>query len=159
MVLRNYSRAPVTRVHLTLLRDLAIEEHRAFFSRNPGAAQFYRERFLGAALCQGAAWHYVGHGEGVKDFDIHLFYEQHPVRKQLSRTLLHKQVQIPGFGLRMVDLVKTIVPARFVSNRRELTNTLRGYLKSRPTKTARCLAQKAVVGLVRMRPFGVVIWP
>ncbi|MGH7428969.1 MAG: hypothetical protein ACREJ4_11540, partial [Candidatus Methylomirabilaceae bacterium] len=69
------ARALITLDLLRQLARIAEDAQRAFFARRP--TNVYRDRFIAAALCQGAALHYLGLGTGVKDFDIHLFYKQH----------------------------------------------------------------------------------
>lgn len=90
----------LTREHLRLLAELARDEHEAFFERNPHQAPLYRDRLMAAALCQGAALHYLDDETGVKDLDLHLFYAQHPEHRRLSRTVYSRRVHIAGFGTR-----------------------------------------------------------
>ena len=152
--------APLTPDHLRLFAKLAVDEHEDFFHRNPAAALIYRSRFLAAALCQGAALHYLGRGNGMKDVDIHLFYEQHPDRRQVARKVRSIVMEVPGFGERKVDFIKTVVPSAFVThNRRDLVVLLRAFLTAQPTDNASHLAEKAVVGLVPESILATVIWP
>lgn len=143
---------------LRFLQELANREFRAFFDRNPEAAEYYEDRFLAACLCQGAAWHYVGKGDGVKDFDIHLFFWQHPDRKIISRLPKAYREDVPGFGTRRCDVLKTVIPKRIPRTEGPVDEILKSYLNSTPTKTAHHLAEKAVVGLVPEDIFGEVIW-
>jgi hypothetical protein len=151
---------PIEVEHLKLLARLATEERDAFFVRNSGQVGIHKDRFLAAALCQGAALHYLGRGNGVKDFDIHLFYEQHPERRQMSRKVYSILGNLPGFGPRNVDFIRTVVPQDIAERySRELVPTLRRFLEDRRTANARHLAEKAVVGLVPDAILGTVIWP
>lgn len=152
--------APITPEHLRLLSRLAGEEREAFFERNPTQIPLYRDRFIAAALCQGAALHYLGKGDGVKDFDIHLFYVQHPDRGQMARTVRSIRVEVPGFGPRKIDFIRTVVPGRLIQGPSgDRVVTLRRFLEVGQTKNARHLAEKAVIGLIPEAILGMVVWP
>jgi len=139
---------------------MAQVEQLAFFARNPSKARPYANRFIAAALCQGAALHFLDGKCGVKDFDIHLFYIQHPRYRQLSRTVKSFPEKVPDFGVRRLDFIRSVVPARIVdANKPNVTNILRRFLGERPTSNSKYLAEKAVVGLLPERIFGKVIWP
>ncbi len=154
------SYAPITPEHLRLLSRLAGEEREAFFERNPTQIPLYRDRFIAAALCQGAALHYLGKGDGVKDFDIHLFYVQRPDRGQMARTVRSIREEVPGFGPRKIDFIRTVVPGRLIQGPSgDRVGTLRRFLEVRPTKNARHLAEKAVIGLIPEAILGMVVWP
>jgi hypothetical protein len=153
------SRRPITVEHLKLLAGIAERERRTFFGRNR-RAKIYQNRFIAAALCQGAALHYLGLGTGVKDFDIHLFHVQHPARRQIARRVRRVRSNVPGFGERMVDIIWTVIPERIASRgRANPSRTIREFLKARPTENARFLAQKPVVGLLPERILGRLLWP
>lgn len=154
------SREPITPIVLKLLAGIAETERKAFFRRNPAGADAYKGRFVASALCQGAALHYIGLGTGVKDFDIHFFYLQHPQRHQIARRVRRVQRLVPGFGLRPIDLIWTVIPLRILPDRSPgPKETVREFLRRRPTTNARFLAMKAVVGLVPDYLLGSIIWP
>jgi len=145
--------------HLRALAEIAEKERNDFFTRNPRQIAFYKNRFLAAALCQGAALHYLGLGNGVKDFDIHFFYEQHPVRKQMARAVRSVIIDVPDHGRRQVDFIRTVVPPRFVAEGKDnVSVVIRKFLEGRPTQNARRLANKAVIGLIPEASFAMVIW-
>jgi len=151
---------PITDEILGLLASLAKKEKEDFFRRNPSAAPLYRDRFVAAALCQGAALHFLGRGNGVKDIDIHIFYIQHPNRRQLSRTVYSVAHDFPEFGARRVDFIRTVVPERIVAaGGGNPVKVLRAFLREEPTKNSFYLAQKAVIGLLPGSIFGAVVWP
>jgi hypothetical protein len=149
----------ITLEHLKLLARIAERERHTFFGRNP-RARIYQNRFIAAALCQGAALHYLGLGTGVKDFDIHLFHVQHPARRQIARRVRRVRSTVPGFGKRMVDIIWTVIPEK-LANRggADPSRTIREFLKARPTENARYLARKPVVGLLLERILGRILWP
>lgn len=122
------ARASITRGHLRLLADVARRAREEFFERRLGA-RIYRNRFIAAALCQGAALHYLHLGSGVKDFDIHLFYVQHSKRKQVARSVRRISTEIPRFGLRKVDIIHTVIPKEFARNRNSPVATIRSFLR------------------------------
>jgi hypothetical protein len=151
-------RAPITPDLLLQLARIAEDAHTAFFARRP--RNVYRERFIAAALCQGAALHYLGLGTGVNDFDLHLFYRQHPIQPQVARRKRTERLTWRGFGSRRVDILRTVLPARGLpTNRDDLISVIRTYLRRRPTETAARLAEKPVIGLFPATVFGKVIWP
>jgi len=54
-------------------------------------------RPLSVALCQGASWHFVGKGNGVKDFDVWSFFREisgQPIRR---RRLVTRDFRHPKF--------------------------------------------------------------
>jgi len=151
---------PITDNILRLLASLADRERKDFFRRNPSAAPLYRDRFVAAALCQGAALHFLDRDNGVKDLDIHLFYIQHPKRRQLSRRVYSIEYDFPTFGRRRVDFIRTVIP-EWVASRtsRNVIKLLQAFLREEPTANSYYLAQKAVVGLLPRSTFGAVVWP
>jgi hypothetical protein len=54
---------------LLRLAVLASDDEADLFRRNPQGSGRYVGRLLGRALCQGAALHYVGQSNGIKDRD------------------------------------------------------------------------------------------
>ena len=115
---------------------------------------------MAAALCQGAALHFLGRGKGVKDLDIHLFYIQHPKRQQLSRRVYSLEYDFPTFGRRRVDFIRTVIPEWVVSGTgKNAIKMLQALLHEEPTANSHHLAQKAVIGLLPRSIFGAVVWP
>ncbi|MBN1523593.1 MAG: hypothetical protein JW904_03825 [Spirochaetales bacterium] len=118
---------------------------------------------LCVALCQGAAMHYYDKSNGIKDFDIWIFYPFN--QKHLPyRTYWNWFYNNSKFGLhsvyssekgRKVDVlvrsVKNYVPNDPVA-------TIYSYFKNEGTITSQLLLQKAVVLLSPEYYFGKVIW-
>lgn len=151
---------PITPEHLTLLANIANEEQDAFFRRNQHTVSFYRDRFLAAALCQGAALHYIGQGQGVKDVDIHFFYKRHPDKPRLSRAVYSIQTVLPAFGVRDIDFVRTLVPEQMVTDAyTDPIAIIRAFLEKQPTANSQYLAEKAVIVLLPERLIGTIAWP
>lgn len=156
-----YIQQPVTVVELRDIAALAQAEIQAFFVRNPHLVTTYQDRFLAAALCQGAALQYIGRGYGVKDFDIHFFYQQNPSKPRLSRAVYSVMATVGSFPPpSRVDFVRTIVPQSICQTLpTDTVSILQRFLSEKPTANARHLAQKAVVGLLPDSIFAKVIWP
>lgn len=151
---------PITEEVLRILASLAASEQQDFFERNPSTVPFYRNSFLIAALCQGAALHFLGEGNGVKDFDIHLFYRQHPQKRQLSRAVYSRHRDFPVFGRRRVDFIRTVIPEAIAGGAHgSVIELIRAFLQHRPTANAYHLSKKAVVGLFPDSIIGTIIWP
>jgi hypothetical protein len=153
-----YVHKPVTTAELRALAGLALQEIEDFFIRNPHLVSFYEDRFVAAALCQGAALQFVGIGYGVKDFDIHFFYRQNPTKRKLSRRVKRIIANVGQFADVPVDFVRTVVPQSLSTRFASPKALLRAFLEAEPTKSARCLAEKGVVGLLPQSIFGQVVW-
>jgi len=155
-----YLQRPVADAELRDLAALAESEEEAFFTRNPHLAEPYRSRLLLAALCQGAALQYLGRGYGIKDFDIHYFYQQNPSKPRLSRTVLRIAADVGAFPGAPVDFIRTVIPLHVCREAPTgAVHRIRRFLSSQATANARNLAEKAAVGLWPPRFLGAVIWP
>jgi hypothetical protein len=156
--------ALITAGDLERLLDLAKQDRQQFFARNPGWAQYYADRILGTALCQGAACHYLRGDVGINDFDVYTFYAAHPARPWYAKRLASvdfgdrkfgcSELSRPGFVGRRVDLMGRALD---VPPGTDLGGALKTYLGSARTDTARELSKKAVV-LLEPR-IGEVVWP
>jgi hypothetical protein len=156
---------PITHRDLERLAALADADRRDFFARKPIAGRLYASRLFAVALCQGAALHYVDRKNGVKDFDVWSFYVQHPQREFPPRRIACTDFGDPKFGTsddkprfvgRRVDLIGRSIRG---ADRRDPVKTLRRYLRSGTTLSARRLAQKAVVLIEPARLRGTIVWP
>lgn len=145
---------------LRALTELAMTEEADFFARNPHLVASYRDRLLMVALCQGAALQFLGKGYGVKDFDVHFFYAQHPDKPQLSRAVKRITANIgafPGIG---VDYIRTVVSRATPGvNPPNAIRAVQDFLERAPTSNARHLKEKAVIGLYPTEAFGKQVWP
>lgn len=156
--------ARITTGDLERLLDLAKQDRQQFFARYPGWAQYYADRVLGTALCQGAAWHYLRGDVGINDFDVYTFYAAHPARRWYAKRLAPvdfgdrkfgcSEISMRGFVGRRVDLMGRALD---VPPGTELGAALKSYLRSAGTDTARELSKKAVV-LLEPR-IGEIVWP
>jgi hypothetical protein len=157
----------LTTEHLHRLVQIAQDDLEGFFERNPHRKDYQSQVRL-TALCQGAALHYLDHTTGVKDLDVWTFFEELP-RGRVERHRRPKQEDFgvstlgrhpgdatKGYAGRTVDLLLTTIPYR---HGQRIDDTVRDYLRTGRTKTRRCLAEKAVIGLDPPEYFGVTIWP
>lgn len=151
---------------LERLAHIALEDQAAFFHRNPDIAAVYRDWLLCIALCQGAALHYIDGRNGVKDFDVWAFYRESAARpfprrrprvvRDFGDPRFGRTEDAPHFRGRRVDiLVKSIDGPDGVS----FGETVRLYLRTSRTPTARSLAEKAVVVLHPAEGQGQILWP
>ncbi len=156
--------APITTGDLERLLALAKQDRQQFFARHPAWAEYYADRILGTALCQGAAWHYVRGDVGINDFDVYTFYAASPARRWYAKRLASVDFGDPRFGCseisrpdfvgRRVDLMGRALD---VPPGTDLGVGLKTYLRLARTDTARELSRKAVV-LLEPR-IGEVVWP
>lgn len=161
---RSYER--IERADLELLLKIAQTDINDFFKRRDDWAALYRDRLLGFALCQGAANHYIGRGDGVQDFDVYAFFSQHPHRRWCDRRPTVKRdfgdpkfgqsLSCPNFIGRKVDLFSRGLPVRPGTN---LEEAIQHWLEAGSSKTPRELAKKAVVLLSPPDCIGNVAWP
>ncbi len=155
---------PIDLPDLERLACIAAEERADFFARNSGWA-IYTNRIICVALCQGAALHFVNGKNGIKDFDVWTFYAAHsqgpfPYRRVGNRDFgaseFGRRASDEGYIGRRVDLIGRSIPYPPGVNPVE---AFRHYLSRGTTKSARLLAQKAVVLLEPNAWRGIVVWP
>lgn len=154
-----YKDLPVTLGHLKILKNIAEKECNSFFERNPHLVKYYKDRLIAIALCQGAALQYLGKGYGVKDFDIHFFYLQNPLKLRLSRTVFRIESNIVDFGEIPIDFIRTVVPYNIANTIDNPVSIIKRFLEVCPTSNAYNLSKKAVVGLFPSNILGKIIWP
>jgi hypothetical protein len=163
---RKRSFRTITGSDLLRLAALARLDRQSFFARYPDWGRHYAGRFLGSALCQGAALHYVGGEVGINDFDVYSFFAVHPNRAWYAKRIKSVDFGIPKFGRSEVS------PSSFVGRRVDLmaraldvvpntdvATSVMSYLEVSRTRTAAELASKAVVLLEPTDLVGTVIWP
>lgn len=160
---RSYER--IERTDLERLLAIARTDLDDFFARRDDWAALYRDRLLGFALCQGAANHYIGRGDGVQDFDVYAFFAEHPhrpwyakrhVTKDFGDAKFGQSLSCPHFHGRRVDLLSRSLR---VSPETGLADAIQHWLKAGSSTTAGMLAQKAVVLLSPEDCLGKVAWP
>jgi hypothetical protein len=159
------SKKPITKADLRRLGDIAITDLESLFHRRPVTGRLYRHRLFAVALCQGAALHFLDGKNGVKDFDIWCFFKANPKRPFPYRRNATADFGNPKFGKsrnwehfvgRRVDLLGRSLK---VSSHVSPADTLRGYLSSSKTTSARALAKKAMILLYPRTLLGTVVWP
>jgi hypothetical protein len=150
---------------LRSLGALAAHDRTEFFARKPGTGALYADRLFAVALCQGAALHYLDGTTGVKDFDVWSFYTESPVRRFPPRRRATADFGDPRFGVsrdspdfigRRVDLIGRSIPG---ADAGDPVGSLRRYLASARTLSARLLARKAVIVIEPEHLLGTVAWP
>jgi len=159
----------ITVEDLTRLRELALRDLKEFFKHHP-RYEPYENSLILMALCQGAALHFIDGKEGVKDFDVWSFFAEVPSiklpyrrRKQIDSGLEKFGVNPDdfrkGYKSRHIDLFMRTIEAHVVKDkRRDPRGCITEYLRAVKTKTARSLAEKAVVGLYPDRILGEILY-
>ncbi len=156
---------PLTLDDLRQLGKLAKADRENLFTRRPETGNLYRHRLFAVALCQGAALHFLNGKNGIKDLDVWSFYTEAPERPFPYRRRGVADFGNPKFGKtedsldfigRRVDLLarslKEVDP-------KDPIGSLRKYLKRGATKSAYCLAEKAVILIEPEDLLGYVVWP
>lgn len=123
------------------------------------------DNLLCIALCQGAALHYLNQTNGVKDFDVYLFFAKGRERDFNARRRTKYDYGLSRFGRHPKDLGykgrRVDVIGRSIPHRSDETavQSVQRYLDVKRSKTAWHLARKAVVVLEPARLRGRVIHP
>jgi hypothetical protein len=160
------SLARIDRNDLLHLAKLAAGVEAGLFARNPQGAGGYSGRLICRALCQGAALHYLDARNGVKDFDVWSFYAERddgPFPYRWRGTADYGPSKFgrypddpPSFTGCRVDLLGRSLDVPLDA---EPAAVLRDYLSLARTRSAKELAEKAVV-LISPEPLtGMVAWP
>jgi len=170
MQVKERSYKAITVKNLKVLKELALRERIEFFNRNPRYRKPYWDSLIAIALCQGAALHFVDGRTGVKDFDVWWFYIRNHEVTYSYRALKSVDSKLDEFGVhpndvekgytgRRVHLMGRTVDTDIVKRcNRDPRECIVKYLEGERTKTARELANKAVVGLWPESILGEVIW-
>jgi hypothetical protein len=156
----------IGRDDLIRLAELAADVEAALFARKPLGAGRYAGRLLCRALCQGAARHYLDGRNGVKDFDVWSFYAKRdggPFPYRWRGTADYGPSKFgrfpddpPSFTGRRVDLLGRSLDAPVGA---DPVRVLRDYLSAARTRSARALADKAVVLVYPGQLAGMIVWP
>ncbi len=159
------SYAKIIKPDLRKLLDHARKDREDLFDRIPRWKRLYSKRVICTALCQGAALHYVGGKNGVKDFDVWTFYAAHkeapfPYRRNGSRDFGKSKFGVhPSdtgkFVGRCVDLLGRSLPC---SPKADPVKSVIDYLENPRSKSAYELSKKAVVMLEPEGLLGKIIW-
>lgn len=147
------------------MAKIALDDLKDLFERKPELGALYKDKLMCIALCQGAALHYIDNKNGIKDFDVWSFFEQHkdrqfPYRRNVPYDFgdpkFGKSADRPNFIGRRVDcLGRSLEKAK---NETAIA-TLQKYLIESKTRTAQELAKKAVVIIYPNELLGTVVWP
>jgi hypothetical protein len=155
----------ITIPDLKRLGVLARADRDDLFRRKPDTGSLYSHRLFAVALCQGGALHYVDGKNGIKDFDVWSFYTQAAGRQFPPRRVAKVDFgddkfgvtpAFPNFRGRLVDLIGRSIPA---ANPADPVGSLQRYLRAGTTKTARLLAQKAMILIEPANLIGRLVWP
>lgn len=156
---------PITKDELTRLAIISEQDREDFFTRISRWERLYRNRILCVTLCQGAALHYLDGKNGIKDWDVWTFYREHPEAPFPYRRIGHAAFGDPRFGRslgrsqylgRCVDLIGRSI---YANKDEDPVTAVRRYLKEGRTKSARLLAEKAVILIDPAPRRGEIIWP
>jgi hypothetical protein len=161
---------PIEKADLLRLAEIARKDQKQFFEENPKWKKAYGNRYLCTALCQGAAMHFLDckNGKkdkrGINDFDVYTFYQNNPMKRWYSKRIKAYDFGNPKFGLslhksksyigRRVDCMGRGIS---VYKGESMLSALKNYLEHSKTRTARELAEKAVVLLYP--ECGKIVWP
>jgi hypothetical protein len=140
---------------LDRLSSMAAEDMANRFMLHPRWS-VYGDRVLCVALCQGAALHYLAGEAGVKDFDVWTFFARVNGMPFPPRWRTERRFDVEPFADRYVDFIGRCLPTRIGT---DPMTFIEGYLGSPGTRSARLLAQKAVVILDPEPLRGRIAWP
>lgn len=160
---------PITEQDLNELLKLALKEHEAFFKRKPEYESFYKNNLLAIVLGQGAALHYVDGKNGVKDFDIYLFYKENPNKNMWVRRIKKIDSNLKKFGNPKVDFIRKTINTKYIvgneDNPQKIIERLLNESKKPFVKYLTIWAKKeknrtrnAVIGLYPKQIFKDVLW-
>ena len=141
-----------------ILAEIARADLAAFIVRNPHHLSL-PERLLCIALCQGAALHHLDGKNGVKDFDVWMFFADqsgsppYPPRRTGKAPFTGARFQD---STRRVDILGRTIA---LSPSGDPVAAVSEYLRGSRTATAGHLRQKAVVILDPPGRRGEILWP
>jgi len=162
---RERSFAVIDLQDLERLSQIACDDLRRFIANDSSSRAIFAAEILCVCLCQGPARHYVDRITGVKDFDVFTFFAVGKARKFSPRRRTCHDFGASKFGRNPDDAGYTgrrvDVMGRSIAH---LTGappveSVRAYLRTPPTRTARCLAKKAVVIIDPGELRGQIVWP
>ncbi|MCB1743607.1 MAG: hypothetical protein KDK91_24740 [Gammaproteobacteria bacterium] len=148
---RSYLR--ITRADLRRLASIAQADLTDFLARSERARTQLEGRYLCTALCQGAALHAIDGKNGIKDWDVWMFFGREPgdIYQFPYRRRIERSFGEPRFGRsltrsdhvgRCVDLLGRYI---FADAGEDPTAAVRRYLSQGGSRSACLLAAKAVV--------------
>lgn len=133
-----------------------------FFSRHE-KYQFFKGKEVLIALCQGSALHFIDKVNGVKDFDVWIFYPKGPFpmpyrrvgKEDFGLSKFGKHPEDNFFEGRRIDIL-------FRSDgffKSENPYTVQDYLSKKSSKSSKELLKKPVIGLWPEEVFSRKLWP
>lgn len=155
----------LTRADLERLGSIAMNDLEGLFDRRAETRHLYKDRLFAIALCQGAALHYLDGKTGIKDFGVWSFFRSNPERafpyrrrgvSAFDDSKFGQSDDAPAFVGRRVDLMGRSIPD---ADQADSVEVLRRYLRAGATKSARRLAEKAVILIAPVNLIGTVVWP
>lgn len=153
----------ITRTNLRKLAKFANKGLQGMFSPGTATARRYKgQKPLLTCLCQGAAEHYVRPGYGVKDFDVWIFFTEHPKGPLYPRYTRYREIKqdfgpskfgrrrkdCERFQGRRIDILGRSIPCSPLpkQNRvRHAKNRVRQWIEEGKTCTAKLLAQRPII--------------
>ncbi len=148
---------------LRKILTLAQGDIESFFNRNPLYKPYSGKECL-IALGQGGALHYIDKKNGVKDFDVWFFYPAIggivlPYRRRgvvdFGESKFGRHPDDEGFKGRKIDVM---MRSDLHFNNGQPEKCIQSYLTDCKSKTARVLAQKAMIGLYPEKLFSKILW-
>lgn len=156
---------PITEVELNQLALIAKQDRVDFFGRYRRWERLYSDRMICVALCQGAALHYLDNQNGIKDWVAWTFYRINPEAQFPYRRIGRVAFGDPRFGRspgrsqylgRRIDLIGRSI---YANTDEDPVTAVRRYVKEGRTKSARLLAEKAVILIDPTPRRGEILWP
>ena len=157
--------APITSEDLEHLAQLVETEVADFLAAEKQAP--FRDRLLAVTLCQGAALHALDGRNGVKDFDVYVFFAELSDRQGPFNRSARKRDYGPSkfdrysgddasFSGRRIDVFWRTIPTDRTA---DPATAVVAYLQSgKPRSTPWHLSQKAVILLRPKSRLGEVVW-
>ncbi|MFN9388405.1 MAG: hypothetical protein ACK6DF_02475 [Betaproteobacteria bacterium] len=156
----------LTRQDLGRLAGLVRRSREDFFRLSPAWGLVYARRLLAVALAGDAAEHFMSGTRGFEGFEVWQFFAAHPeapfpphkkFREDYGRSRFGRDPSLPeSFAGRAVDWQGRSLEAAPAA---DAVATLQGWLRARPTPTARSLAAGTLVLLEPEPLLGYCPWP
>lgn len=166
---RSYEK--IEKSDLERLLKLSMDDFNDLKKRKP---EYRKSKIISVCLCQGGALHYVDGKNGIRDFDVYIFFDNSsPIKWQCRRRIvadfgeskfgrtyefMRTSTEVdydPKYKGRKVDLMGRDIHFDPLDTYIE---AIQKYLSEENTPTAHYLSLKAVVVLSPVEDMGKVIW-